>query len=244
MTSVLTSGARAGVLVAAACVDGFSNDFFEPALAGRDGLIAGTAPGRGTALFLNAGGEQWVLRHYFRGGLVGRVNHDCYLWLGEARTRSFAEWRLLENLQQRGLPVPVPVAARYQRHGIFYTADIITRRLEGARTWSGQLAEAGGDSPAHEWHAVGACLRRFHDAGVYHADLNAHNIMLDGNGKVYLLDFDRGAIRAPGRWQQATLERLQRSLRKINAQCSTSFYTEARWAQLLQGYAQSSRTAR
>ena len=46
----------------------------------------------------------------------------------------------------------------------------------------------------------------------------AHNLMLDQHGMVWLLDFDRGALRAPARdWQQDNLARLQRSLRKLGA---------------------------
>src|SRR5690606_12671356 len=50
--------------------------------------------GRGNTLIVGDGTKEFVLRHYRRGGLQGRVNRDLYLWLGEERTRSFAEWRL------------------------------------------------------------------------------------------------------------------------------------------------------
>lgn len=236
MTAILTRQGGSGLLVAESRAADFSADWFEPDFVRSNGLIAGTAGGRGTALFLNAGDEQWVLRHYCRGGLIGRVNRDRYLWLGEDRTRSFHEWRLLDTLRSLDLPVPEPVAARYQRRGVTYSADIITRRLDGAVSWASRLVEAANRSPAIEWQAVGACLRRFHDAGAYHADMNAHNIMLDSNNAVYLLDFDRGAVRKPGSWRQATLSRLQRSLRKINAGCATPFYTDERWACLTAAY--------
>ena len=65
------------------------------------------------------------------------------------------------------------------------------------------------------WHAIGSCVRRFHDAGVCHADLNAHNVLLDADGGVHLVDFDRGSIRAPGAWRTANLARLERSLAKL-----------------------------
>jgi 3-deoxy-D-manno-octulosonic acid kinase len=50
---------------------------------------------------------------------------------------------------------------------------------------------------------------------VQHADLNANNIMLDGRGGAWLLDFDRGRLRKPGPWREKTLARLGRSLAKI-----------------------------
>ena len=68
------------------------------------------------------------------------------------------------------------------------------------------------------WAAIGRCLRRFHDAGVQHADLNAQNIMLGAQGEVWVLDFDRGRLREPGAWRERVLDRLARSLAKIGDQ--------------------------
>ena len=42
--------------------------------------------------------------------------------------------------------------------------------------------------------------------GVDHADLNAHNILLDGRGAVSVIDFDRGRVRERGAW---TVQKLQ-----------------------------------
>ena len=36
------------------------------------------------------------------------------------------------------------------------------------------------------------------------SDLNAHNVLVDGSGTIWLLDFDRGRLRKPAMaWQQA-----------------------------------------
>jgi 3-deoxy-D-manno-octulosonic acid kinase len=86
------------------------------------------------------------------------------------------------------------------------------------------------------WQAVGRCIRRFHDAGFYHADLSTHNLQLDARGKVWLLDWDRGRLRSPGRWRQANLQRLHRSCRKIRDQDGARFTTDD-WRALLDGYA-------
>ena len=71
---------------------------------------------------------------------------------------------------------------------------------------------AAGPMDDARWAAIGRCLRRFHDAGVQHADLNARNIMLGEQGEVWVLDFDRGRLRAPGAWSGRVLDRLERSL--------------------------------
>jgi 3-deoxy-D-manno-octulosonic acid kinase len=49
---------------------------------------------------------------------------------------------------------------------------------------------------------------------VQHADLNSRNIMLGEQGEVWVLDFDRGRLRAPGAWSTRSLDRLARSLVK------------------------------
>ena len=73
------------------------------------------------------------------------------------------------------------------------------------------MAEAGG-AP---WEAVGQLVARFHRAGLEHADLNAHNLLFDGQGRGWMIDFDRSRLRIPASgWREANLLRLQRSLRK------------------------------
>ena len=103
-------------------------------------------------------------------------------------------------LHARGLPVPPPVAGRYLKAAFTYRAELITERLAGARSMEAVLAAGPMDDA--RWDAIGRCLRRFHDAGVQHADLNARNIMLGEQGEVWVLDFDRGRQRAPGRLER------------------------------------------
>jgi 3-deoxy-D-manno-octulosonic acid kinase len=179
------------------------------------GALQETAGGRGTVAFVHEGGRRWVLRHYRRGGLVARLLGDLYLWTGADRTRAFREWRLLHDLHAAGLPVPAPVAARYERHGPRYRADLITEELPTRLTLAQALER--GPLDAATWRAVGACVGGLHRRGVHHADLNAHNLLLAPGRRVYVVDFDRGRVRARGAWEQAVLERLQRSLRKVTA---------------------------
>ncbi|MDH3350187.1 MAG: hypothetical protein OEM51_01465, partial [Gammaproteobacteria bacterium] len=72
------------------------------------------ASGRGNTMYVGNVPRQFVLRHYVRGGLIGKIVHDAYVWAGEDRTRPFAEWRLLAKMADSGLRVPRPAAARYR----------------------------------------------------------------------------------------------------------------------------------
>ncbi|HET6604632.1 MAG TPA: 3-deoxy-D-manno-octulosonic acid kinase [Xanthomonadaceae bacterium] len=183
---------------------------FEP------GLRRAGSGGRGAAWFVAGPCGPAVLRHYRRGGLVARLVEDRYLYLGREHTRSFREFRLLQDLRDRGLPVPAPVAAAFRRSGAGYRADLITARIARAHSLS-EFVDADLPPPG-QWQQVGRTIARFHRAGAWHADLNAHNLLLDDSGAVWLVDFDRGRLRRPGGgWQMANLRRLQRSLLKLGA---------------------------
>src|SRR5690606_31319134 len=121
--------------------------------------------------------------------MAAALSADRYLWLGEARTRPLAELMLTLRLHADGLPVPRPVAVRYERHGPVYTADIITDYLPDTRTLAAVLADI--DLPLPVWADIGRTIRRFHEWGLDHADLNAHNILLNRDGEVFLIDFDK-----------------------------------------------------
>jgi 3-deoxy-D-manno-octulosonic acid kinase len=207
---------------------------FQPEFWSARGELEAVSGGRGSAWFVGPPSEQWVLRHYRRGGFVANLSNDRYVWAGEGRVRSFVEWRLLEHLVKRGLPVPKPVAARYQRAALSYRCDLITQRIADTRSVSAVLKT--GALPETTWHAIGAVIARLHRAGVDHADLNAHNILLDSNSSISIIDFDRGRLREPGAWSRRNLERLQRSLVKISAALPPERFSATAWACLLAGY--------
>lgn len=175
--------------------------------------------GRGAVWFIRGPFGDAVLRHYRRGGLAGRLLDDQYLWLGAERTRSLAEFRLLSRLYAWQLPVPRPIAARWQRSGWTYRADLLTSEIPGARTLAELLPElADGERQHARLQSLGRTLARFHRVGVWHADLNAHNLLIDRDGQWHVIDFDRGCIRPPQTgWINASLMRLRRSIRKLSS---------------------------
>lgn len=200
------------------------------------GSIIGAAEGRGTTLFIHNNGMDMALRHYHRGGLPAKLSYDQYIWTGLQRTRPWKEWHLLAKLYQRGLPVPEPVAARVTRRGLFfYSADILTLRIPQAQPVAQLLKNQSLNESA--WLAIGRCIRQFHEQGVYHADLNANNILLNDQQQAFILDFDRGELRQPASsWQQANLDRLLRSFNKIKANSESFYFSDSDWQLLLKAY--------
>lgn len=220
------SGLNSGAMLSdASRLGDVGPEVFEPAHYGEQARPV-EAGGRQAAWFVAADGWQGVLRGYRRGGLIARVSREAYIWTGESRTRSFREFRLLAALHQQGLRVPRPLAAGYWRHGLTYRAAIIVERIAGVRPLAHALTE-----PIAE--AVAQAIVNMHRAGVWHADLNAFNILLDPFYQVWLIDFDRGT---QGQLSEsarlANLERLRRSLRKVGGEQGEAF-----WQKLQPAYA-------
>mgnify|MGYP006421682893 CR=1 FL=1 len=214
--------------------------WFDPAAlaaAGHTGA-SGTA-GRGATVLFAADDRRLVLRHYRRGGLVRHLSDDLYLRTGLRNSRPWRELALLTRLHAGGMPVPRPIAARVAPTAALsplYRGDLVTEYLPGTRT----LAEALRNGPLDTatWPQIGVTIARFHALAVDHADLNAHNLLLDEADNVYLIDFDRVRLRLRprGRWCHGNLARLHHSLGKLWRTEPEFAFGEGEWQRLLAGY--------
>lgn len=197
--------------------EGIDPALFEPRFWEQRKAVVARAPGRGESLFVEPGklaataDEQWVLRPYRRGGAVARVSEKRYLWRGAERSRAFLELRLTARLHAEGLSVPPPVGACVWRFGLGYEAALLSVRIPGAQALAARLE--GIDRSTLE--AVGALIRQAHARGLDHVDLNARNLLIDPEGRPWLIDLDRCRLRPPGRWRETNLARLERSLAKF-----------------------------
>lgn len=188
--------------------------------------VSGTSGGRNTVWFIQPEGEfaageaalntqqEWVLRHYYRGGLPGKFVRKQFIYTGLEHTRAVAEFNLLTAMRGLNLPVPKPIGAYVQRKGLTYQASILIERIATSEDLGRRLLKQ--PLSVEHWQQVGATIKRFHQAGVFHSDLNCKNILwTEPKNRVYLIDFDRCAIRpVASRWQQQNLARLKRSLEK------------------------------
>ena len=180
--------------------------------------------GRGVAYHIPApgacAGERWVVRHYRRGGLVARFVQDRYLDSGPKRP--IRELTASVRARARGVPTPEVVAAAVYPAGGWYRADIVTRYLPASRDLADRLFDDGDtDRRRQAMRMAGALLRRAHEAGVVHNDLNLRNILIAGAGdaeRAWLLDLDRAVVMrdAAARFERdLMLRRFARSLRKF-----------------------------
>ncbi|WP_199610397.1 3-deoxy-D-manno-octulosonic acid kinase [Flocculibacter collagenilyticus] len=202
----------------------------------KKGAISGKSKGRAITWFFRFKEHEFVLRHYYRGGLIGKFNKDLYIGMDEERSRAVKEFAMLKEMSNIGLPVPKPLAARIEKKWFcIYRADLIIERIANAKDLFQYLSKY----PLNKsmWLKIGRTIADFHNNGVYHDDLNIHNIMLDKEHKCWLIDFDKGEIKKPSHsWQQENLKRLLRSFEKEKRQNVDLRWHLKDWDFLLQGY--------
>ena len=206
---------------------------FEPEYWQLQNLVIGSAQGRGTTWFVKGAHLEMALRHYRRGGLFGKLVEDAYWFTGWDKTRSAEEFKLLDKLARGGVRVPRPVAARAIKQGLTYCADLLVEKIPEAKDLVAILEKNA--LPEQSWRSIGAMVRKMHDIQVCHTDLNSHNILLDSQQQVWLIDFDKCYEQAGQDWKEANLSRLQRSFVKEQGKRGILFEPQC-WQWLLAGY--------
>lgn len=173
--------------------------------------------GRGGSQKIQLKGEWYVLRQYLRGGMVARLLEDRYAWSGLKHSRPYLEQLAVEHGIQHDLPVPEIAAFRLIHSGLFYRAAIISRFIPNRGTLASYLFTR--QLPDAKWSELGTLIKRMHEAGINHADLNANNILIGENSGFHLIDFDKAEIMPEyGDWAHGNIHRLLRSLKKIQLQ--------------------------
>jgi 3-deoxy-D-manno-octulosonic acid kinase len=181
--------------------------------------------GRAAAWFVKVGILDAVLRHFRRGGLVAKLVASRYFWTGLGQTRAFREFDLLSTLWCAGLPVPRPMGAAVWKKGLTYRAALLTQRIADAQP----LAHS---EDIDVWRRAGAVIASMHRFGVWHADLNVFNVLWDKQGKIWLIDFDRGRLcRLTAAQRTENLSRLLRSIKKLGVEQQHQY-----WLALVDGY--------
>lgn len=202
--------------------------------------VTGQSTGRNTVWFVRQEQQEWVMRHYYRGGFIGKLLTDWFWPEAIAQSRAMAEFTMLRQMSALDLPVPTAIAARMVKHSFGYSADIMIARIAGSRDLFAHLQQQ--PLRAEQWQALGKLIARFHRAGVYHSDLNCHNILLDDK-QFWLIDFDKCGWSVAPKAQQEMLDRLLRSLhkeqQKATLQGQSFYFSPADFDILLAAYAAS-----
>jgi len=141
------------------------------------------------------GRARWAVRHYRRGGAMAMHMEDRYMRGG--MPRPFREIAAVEESRARGVRTPAPVAGATYVQGVSYRCDLVTEVVPEVRTLAALLHEHDGTrSWLRSMARAGDLIRSLAEAGVYHVDLNARNILLsdDHSEPAWVVDLDRARV--------------------------------------------------
>lgn len=196
---------------------------------------AGTGSGRGATARLDLpGGSTARLKQLRRGGLAGPIWRDRY----PGARRPLDHLHLPLEIARRGVATPAPLALLLIEgpRGLF-RGWVAVEELASAEDLRRRFA-SGAPPTDEELAAVLAEVRRMHDAGIEHRDLNLGNLLLRRRAgedpEPFIVDWDAarlhpGPLAFPAR--QRALRRLERSYVKSGARSAaadrtrTLFYT-------------------
>jgi len=177
-----------------------------------DGVEAAAGRG-GTARVELASGVGLRVKQMRRGGLAGPLWRDRFAGTG----------RLLDNLHvplvaaERGVPTAAPVALLL-REGPpgFYRGWVAVEEIRDARDLISRLRSGDGPAPEELASAI-ELVRRMHEAGIEHRDLNLGNLLVRPGAdrpEAFIIDLDRARVHdgpLPFRLRRRGIRRLERS---------------------------------
>ncbi len=160
----------------------------------------------------------WAVRHYRRGGAMAMHMEDRYMRGGTPRP--FREIAAIEASRRRGIRTPAPIAGATYVENVSYRCDLVTEVVPDVRTLADLLHEHDGTRGwLHSMARAGDLIRSLGEAGVYHVDLNARNILMsdDHDEPAWVIDLDRARVLdgASTRAAERMELRLVRSIVKI-----------------------------
>lgn len=176
--------------------------------------------GGGFGFELSDGVELFV-RFARRGGLMRWINRSLYFGF---RPRPLQELAIAVRAIELGVPVAQPLGAWIDWAGPgMYRGAMLTRRVRGMTLWEFLRTDDDPYVRKHVLEEARRAIETMHQAGVFHDDLNLHNLFVARAGETFtivILDLDKARIYAKAldaRLRRFNLERLERSARKLDS---------------------------
>lgn len=151
---------------------------------------------------------QVVLRPYRRGGAMAQVNERTYFSGGRFQAESEVHRLLWEN----GFPTVEPLGYAFRPHAFGVEGIYFTRYVK-ALPWARAFERTAELLPQFE-----RMLDALSEWGLRAPDLNATNFIIEEDGSLLALDWDRAGWARPGKaLREAYVRRLERSLLRLSA---------------------------
>ncbi len=197
-----------------------------------ENLERGALPGRGTTGCLDMNGRKMLLKREERGGISRFLLPGRYL----RREPFIVELHLSAAMEGNGLAPRVVARWFFTRMGMARVYTLI-EPIEGAVSLLEVLAAR--KQGCGYFSAAGDLVGRLHALGVLHGDLNAGNILFDGSGKAWAIDWRHSFFftPVPDAMRLSNLLRLERSITKIAASAVGTLPMEC-WRAFADGYDQ------
>lgn len=167
-----------------------------------------------------AGGPELFARHSRRGGLMRLLLSDLFVGFDP---RPLRELQVASEAYRRGLPVAEPAGAMVEWLApAVYRGFFLTRAMSGMSLWEQIRTDDDPVVRRHVLEQTRRAIETMHRGGLFHADLNLHNLLVTKNGEsfaVIILDLDKARLfnRPLGTaLRRRNAARLLRSVRKLD----------------------------
>jgi hypothetical protein len=163
--------------------------------------------------------------------------------------RPFNELTLAAELRGEGINTPLVVAACVASRGCFYRGEVAREEIQEATDLARFLfdAQRSGTQREEALHAAGMLVRRLHDRGVIHPDLNLRNFLVSHEGdalRTHIIDLEKCGRRShlSQRERQRMLRRVRHSARRFEERLGIAL-AAAEWEAFPCGYEEADRDA-
>ncbi len=167
-----------------------------------------------------ADGTELFARRGRRGGLIASILSDTYFGM---TPRPLTELAVTLEAMRRGISVAEPMGAMIERIGpVLYRGFVLTRAVRGMTLWEFLKTDDDPTVRNHVLAQVRAAIDTMHNKGLFHADLNLHNLLVaraHDSFTVIIIDLDKSRLfDAPlsSAMRRANAGRLLRSARKLD----------------------------
>ncbi|NMC62221.1 MAG: hypothetical protein GYA55_03550 [SAR324 cluster bacterium] len=150
------------------------------ALEGRGAILLASLPKYGPL----------VIKSYHRGGLFHHLVQDRYFRFG--KTRGQLEYEMLKQVAELGVNAPKAVAFAYTG-SFFYKCWLVMCEIIGKKS----LVQLSNENPELCLEMIPLLISQLAiliKNKILHIDLHPGNVVLDREGKLFLLDFDNARI--------------------------------------------------
>ena len=131
-----------------------------------------------------------IVKPYRRGGFMRHLTKRYYLKFGPTRCQQ--EFELLQIVRQLGVNAPEPVAFAYCGR-LYYLGWLITRSIPQPKSLV-ELANTDVALAQRVMPLVSEQILKLIEHRILHIDLHPGNLIVDKEGRAFIIDFDKGRI--------------------------------------------------